>query len=360
MIYRKWLMITLSLILIFVTLVVAVNLCIDHHGVRLSLFSGQKQIHQSVYPDGLSQQIFNPEIIFRSPTKFDSFLFGSSRTAVIHAGRIPGGRFYNMSYPLGLPVQHLAILKAFLRKGIKIRNVAIGLDEFCFSLTAQTGEKQLNRMMFMHPDAGGPSRLKIFDLYFFRKPDLRELSLWKDRVLLGKGKLVLNGAGDNLGWRDREKILEETGRPIFDFSVKSHEPIDFGRQETDEAFAVIKELIDLSRIHHFRLTFFINPFYRQTYLNSADALLPVKERLAQLTDYYDFSGFNSVTMDPMNYYEESHYRYRVGDMIIARIFGGKAKLPDDFGVMVTRQNICGHLENQKRELEAYLKAHHLR
>jgi len=101
------------LVILFSVVVVTVNFYVDHHGVRMSLFSGNKKIVQTVYPDGINQHMFNPERIFRNPDKFDSFLFGSSRTGVIDVAKISAGRFYNMSYSLGLPEQHLAILKAF-------------------------------------------------------------------------------------------------------------------------------------------------------------------------------------------------------------------------------------------------------
>ena len=114
--YLKWLITTLSLMLIFAVIVVAVNFYVDHHAVRLSLFSGNKEINQTVFPDGINQHTFNPEVIFRNPEKFDSFLFGSSRTAQIDVAKISGGRFYNMSYSLGLPHQHLAIIKALLKR----------------------------------------------------------------------------------------------------------------------------------------------------------------------------------------------------------------------------------------------------
>ena len=61
--------------------------------------------------------MFNPELIFRSPKRFDSFLFGSSRVGVIDVNKIPAGKFYNMSYSVGMLSQHLAILKAFVQKG---------------------------------------------------------------------------------------------------------------------------------------------------------------------------------------------------------------------------------------------------
>ncbi|MHB8138257.1 MAG: hypothetical protein ACYDGO_07675 [Smithellaceae bacterium] len=359
--YLKWLITTLSLILIFALLVIAVNFYVDHHAVRLSLFSIDKKINQTVYPDGINQHTFNPEFIVRNPDLFDSFLFGSSRTGSVQVEKIPEGRFYNMSYSLGLPGQHLAILREFLKRGVKIKTVVIGLDDFCFSLPSVSKQKHLIRIM--HPDIGGPGRLEFFGMYFFRKPTMKELTQWKDRVFLGKmeGRFIMDSHGVNRGWMQKEKIIETTGKPVFDYMVSKYEPVAYGPKEMDDAFAVLKELVSLSQENHFRLIFFITPFYSQLYLNHAEALLTAKERLATLTDYYDFSGFNSVTTNALNYYEESHYRYRVGDLIIERIFGGNAgELPADFGVLVTKQNVGQHLKKQKRELDQYLKAHSLR
>ncbi|PKN96299.1 MAG: hypothetical protein CVU43_21430 [Chloroflexi bacterium HGW-Chloroflexi-5] len=359
----KWLITTFSLILIFATLVVAVNLYVDHHGVRLSLFSGEETGNQNqiIYPDGINQHMFNPELIFRNPEKFDSFLFGSSRTSVIHVEKIPEGRFYNMSYSLGLPTQHLAILKAFVNRGIKIKHVIIGLDEIAFAMPPAATQKHLVRIM--HPDIGGPGRLELFGMYFFRKPDLEELGRWQDRVVLGKmnGRIITTPQGVNLVWLEKDQIIEKAAKPVFYFDAGPYKPVIYGPKEMDEAFKAIEELVALAQVHHYQLTFFISPIYSQLYLNNAEALLIAKARLSRITDYFDFSGFNSVTTNPVNYYEEVHYRYRVGDMIIERIFGvDVTALPKDFGILVTKQNIGQHLEKQKHELEQYLKSHSLK
>jgi hypothetical protein len=358
--YRKWLITTLSLILIFAAIVVAVNFYVDHHGVRLSLFGGDVDVNQNqiMYPDGINQHMFNPELIFRNPGKFDSFLFGSSRTSVIHVEKIPEGRFYNMSYSLGLPTQHMAILNAFVNRGIKIKHVMIGLDEIAFAMPPAATQKHLVRIM--HPDIGGPGRLELFGMYFFRKPDLEELGRWQDRVIRGKmsGRIATTPQGVNLVWLEKDEIIEKAAKPAFYFNAGPYKPVIYSPEEMDKAFKAIGELVALAKTHHFQLTFFISPIYAQLYLNNAEALLTAKARLAQITDYYDFSGFNSVTSNPVNYYEEVHYRYRVGNMIIARIFGVDVTgLPKDFGSLVTKENVRRHLKKQKQELEQYLKSH---
>jgi len=63
----------------------------------------------------------------------------------------------------------------------------------------------------------------------------------------------------------------------------------------------------------------------------------------------------------MNYYEEVHFRYRVADMVIKRIFGaGTADVPDDFGVLVTKETIDQHLAEQQQDLDRYLRDAHLK
>jgi len=359
MTYRKWLIATLLLTLTFAVLTVIVNMVVDHHAVRLSLFSGKKEIRRTVYPDGINQHIFNPEYVFRRPDEFDSFLFGSSRTSQIDVAKISAGKFYNMSYSLGIPAQHLAIVKAFLKKGIKIKFIVVGLDDFCFNLARPDCEGTLIRIM--HPEAEGPGRLKIFFSYFFRKPERLELSRWKNRVLKGdmKGAFTLNSEGLVLGWSDKDRFIEQTGKPVFEYKTSKYKPFVYNRKKLYDALVVIEELTLLARDHNFKLIFFINPFYEQIYINNAEPLFRVKERLAKLTDYYDFSGFNTITTNPLNYYEESHYRFRVGDMIIDRIFGDGKNTPDGFGFLVTAQNVESHLKKQKNELEKYLEKYGL-
>jgi hypothetical protein len=353
----KWLVITLSFIAVFLAIIVSFNFCEDTYGVGKSLFAFDQDmdINYRPYQDAINQHIFNPEYIFRHPDRYNSFIFGSSRVAVINPAKINKGNFYNMSYSQGLPSQHSDIIKAFLHKGIKIKTVLIGLDEFCFSVSAEEHKDQLIRIM--HPDISGPSRMNIFFLYFFRKPQLFELAHAKDKLFHQRQetRFMLDRNGLNLGWLNKDKIISTIRKPIFSGNIPQYAPITYLPQEVDGSIRVIEDLINLSKINNFSLILFFNPINAKQYLNHANQLMSIKERLARITDYYDFSGFNSITTNDINYYEESHYRYLVGDLIIKRIFDqGNQNIPQDFGILVTKKNIRRHIENEKRELAQYL------
>jgi hypothetical protein len=82
---------------------------------------------------------------------------------------------------------------------------------------------------------------------------------------------------------------------------------------------------------------------------------------------YDFSGFNSITSesipqvsgrpDMRYYWEPSHYRKNVGQMILSRMFGDGAGVPDDFGVELTPAGIAIHLAHAHAARDSYQAQH---
>ena len=90
----------------------------------------------------------------------------------------------------------------------------------------------------------------------------------------------------------------------------------------------------------------------------------------RLEDYqnvsvWSFCGYNSITTDPFPespldkemqwYFEASHYRPEVGDMVLYRMLGSAGGgVPEDFGALLTPKNINVSLERMRLEREAYL------
>lgn len=62
--------------------------------------------------------------------------------------------------------------------------------------------------------------------------------------------------------------------------------------------------------------------------------------IADITDFWDFTGYNAISNDARNFYDNMHYRNNVGSMILARIFNNKdIAVPKNFGRFVTKQNV---------------------
>ena len=87
---------------------------------------------------------------------------------------------------------------------------------------------------------------------------------------------------------------------------------------------------------------------------------------AQKIQLWDFSGYNIFTTEektPLEalaptmkwYWEAMHYKKELGDRVLDRIYNYKHDsriTPDDFGILLNKNNIDGHLKRvRKRQME---------
>jgi hypothetical protein len=225
------------------------------------------------------------------------------------------------------------------------------------------------------------------DRYYFLRRGLLNLkraisvdmTLDSIRVLRGtfgricQSSLALYGQRDGRCVRDRIESLGGTSAAIVP-RVR-----DFARGAGPTADAMQELALSMESLCRSgtRLRLYINPTHAMT----SDALYwagkwPALENWqAQLTALagryrehgcdvrlFDFSGFNEVTTEPppqvsgkpemLNYWETSHYRARVGGMVLARMFG-----TGDFGVELTPETLAQHQAAQREARERYHQLH---
>jgi len=80
---------------------------------------------------------------------------------------------------------------------------------------------------------------------------------------------------------------------------------------------------------------------------------------------WDFQGYNGITtiipdrkdISTLGYHlESSHYTKKTGDMVLRRVLGVRqGELPNDFGVLLTKDNIEEHLQQQRLSQQEYHK-----
>ena len=284
------------------------------------------------------QHVVKMRHVLSHPSQYDSFAFGSSRVAKIDLTRIPEGTWYNMSYSEGMPDEWLADLQQMLDHGVNVRRVLIGLDDGSFRMAPDAHE---NRMDFRRP-------YRPYDVEFY----LNEL--FKKPKHVNPADVQQHGALYD---------IYKTGRSYAPASVEAfidEHPAEHAKDErlflssayvgnhAEQTLATLQKIKELADEHHIELTIFFNPMYQTTYVdNDLSELASFKRRLASIVDYYDFCSLNGITTNPSNYYESSHYRPPVGDLLIDRIFLHAPEGADGFGTLVTTENIEDHLSLRK-------------
>ncbi|MYN25119.1 hypothetical protein GTP69_01725 [Duganella sp. CY42W] len=206
-----------------------------------------------------------------------------------------------------------------------------------------------------------------------------DMTLDSIRVLRGtfghvcQSSLALYGQRDGRCVRDRIESLGGTSAAILP-RVR-----DFARGAGPTADAMQELAANVENLCRAgtRLRLYINPTHAMTsdalyWAGKWPALENWQAQLTALADrhrqhgcdvqLFDFSGFNDVTTEPppqvsgkpdmLNYWETSHYRARVGEMVLARMFA-----TGDFGVELTPATLIAHQAAQRQARDRYHQLH---
>lgn len=150
----------------------------------------------------------------------------------------------------------------------------------------------------------------------------------------------------------------------------------------------IRSIISRAHREHISIKFFISPSHARQWETLAAAglwglweewkrdLVKMNEVEAQLAGQppfplWDFSGYNTISLEtvpPLGdtnllmhwYYDSSHYTPATGDMLLDRILyynSPERIIPDDFGVLLSSNNLDAHLANIRATREHYRLTH---
>lgn len=136
----------------------------------------------------------------------------------------------------------------------------------------------------------------------------------------------------NKSERDKEDLgtLEEYLAKYPEFKNPLYKMDSSGAEENLKSLARMKEYCESRGIS---FMFIVAPTYeKEMDRYEVDGVKDFLDRAAEITPYWNFSGYNTISEDPRYFYDPMHYRNNVGEMILARIFGDKrVEVPEDFG-----------------------------
>lgn len=343
---KKFLIFVFSCFILILGAVILFNYSYD----RYSIFNYEKQY----FSEEPNQNFIKMDLLINKKITFDSFLFGSSRVGKISPQLLMNGNYYNMTYSEGLPSEHLKNIKTLLEHNIKIKNILIALDDFSYQVNPSLHSDQPMRKL--HYKTNNVSSLEFYSFYFRLIPDFQ--SIYK-KILCFKDKEKCQiydffDTGMPLIPQKREHQIESNYKKhVSDKSFKK--PTHYDGNYVYQTISDVKKIKNLCILNNINCIFIFNPIHATTYLDTdQERMILFKNKLVQITDFYDFSGLNSITIDNYYWYETSHYRVKVGKKIAARIFNDKSvEVPKDFGILVTKENIDQHLENLRQQIQAY-------
>lgn len=267
--------------------------------------------------------------ILENPEKFDSFIFGSSRVGNFHVENIPDERCYNMTYSYGSPDQHLDNIKTFVANGVLPKKIYIGVDSL--SYTSDPSEAMTGFRMPYE--------------YLTENP-LAFMKTYLDPAVVGRAILTVEKTSAESADAYAERFYEYGWNRDYNYKTSydfSNAKPDIGRaMRMDEILLDIAEIVRICEENGIELVIFTNPMHPVTYEESLDRdYLVFLRRLADITPYYNFSGYNDITTDNKNFIDSSHYTAEVSDMLIECMCNGEkydGLYEQGFGQYITKDN----------------------
>jgi hypothetical protein len=347
--YRRWATLATAGLLVPVLLAFAVNVAVDPFDVFHVPF-WPRQYQQN-------QRFLKIEHLDRNSGRYTGFMFGSSRIGTTWPAALekylPQERFYNMTVSSGAPLDAYLMLRYLLDSGHSVRHAYVQVDadilltEFAFPV-----EDLFRRH---HPHLTGERKLSFYWDYVASFPAQNILGKLRHNLAPGVNEYFLDVA--NTGrwfWPEKDRRIAADWQKYWTEEESFHRPVTRGVRggKLAQNLAVLRDMKKLCESRGVKLTVFSHPDHHKSLdMYAIDALLDALRGVASVTSYWDFSGYNAVTLDDRNYYEIAHARSTVGDLVAARIFADPAvPLPQGFGTFVTAGNVEGHLATLRASL----------
>ncbi|HZX28503.1 MAG TPA: hypothetical protein VFF16_15635 [Telluria sp.] len=308
---------------------------------------------------------YRPEILY----------LGNSRTELALAADYPAfasSRVFNAA----LSGASLADAAAMARHALAVsrpRMVVWGVDAPSFSNVV--GTRDFDRALVGGAGAYLAKRV-LLDAQRALSWDMTEDAL---REVAGKGSAVCRSSLARRGQRDDACIRDFMRAGGGTAKAVRARLRDFVRAEgpTPAALTLFEATLGQLCAAGVQVRLYVNPVHASMYaaLSAAGKWRRLEQWQTDLTRLaaaargrqcdarlFDFGGFNRVTTEPLPqasgqaemsfYWEPSHYRERVGHMILDRLAGTPG-----FGVELTPASVAEHLAAQREGLAAYIAAH---
>lgn len=286
-----------------------------------------------------NQNIHNIEYISQNHDKYNSYIIGGSQSFSLSPELLnhyyEGAKFY------GIPISSNDFRdyeKTFLYlvENYHVENLIlqIGLSELVPHQDNSSNVKER-----LHPKVSGDSLGLFYVEYLMLNPKwgLQKLEKWyeKKTVTSEDGSILRSLLSQNSGdLNDLENYFVH--HPEF---MKPMSTIP--TSNTDQILASLKRIKENCEARGIQLKVVTGATYhREVERFDEESLHNYWRRLSQITDFWDFSGYTSISQDPRYFYDPTHYRESVGQMMMGYMFGDKdVFIPTNFGHYTTAQNV---------------------
>lgn len=339
---KRWCLILFACAALVAAALMGLNALVDPFGAF-----GDRLFHWWSYDETNNPRIAKMAYLAQHHGEYDSYIVGCSSTSSFSPETLEkytGGRYYN-GFVYGADMEDTELQVNYLLDHYEVKHLVVNVHIVNGLHYAEDEGTLMSRM----PAAlSGENPISYYGRYLFADPKyaLAKLKALRTDTWLPQTFDVFDEAGGayDKRLRDIEPIssMEEylEAYPIF-ADYPSYTVTMTHIEDTMAALGRIKARCEAAGVE----LLVICPTNYVDYLKlyrpeDVEAFL---RALAGVTDFWDFS-YNALSFDPRYFYDESHFRNSVGEMMFAQIYGDDGVWrPESFGTLVRADNVEEHL-----------------
>lgn len=332
---KKWVLVFLVTVLVLAALLAGLNLAVDPFGAF-----GDRLLSWFSYDETNNPRVAKFSYLEQHHDEYDSYILGCSSTSsfpVDAFNEAYDASFYNLIM-YGADMRDCEKIAQYLVEHYEVKTLILNvyLDN---GLTYDEESDRLTKNLHYKEDPD-TSVLSYYTRYLFADPRyaLAKLNALRTDTILPQTFDVFDertGCYDKRV-RDAEPIGSEEryleSYPVF--ADYPHQTLSLPyTEQCMQSVAAIKTLCEKAGVN---LTVAAGPVYAEYLKNyEPETVAQFYRSLAQVTPFWDFSS-SSVSCEMRYFYDGTHFRNNVGEMICARMTGRTDLwIPDDFGTYVT-------------------------
>lgn len=328
---RKWIAILLVSSILTLLLVWGFNYLVDPFGVF-----GDKIFSWYEYNMTMNPRIAKIGYLDKNHEKYDSYVIGGSKCSSIDPKLLNeyygDASFYSMLMYGGDYYDYEKTLH-YLVENYPVKNIIIHNSMHEISHYHEIKEEINNQLHAkVLKEAELPFKFKFLTLNLGYGLDKIESFMKRKYDPMADSDFIAETGVYDKRKRDSEELgtRDEFLEKYPEFKMELSKMDSSGLEENLKALKRMKDYCDERAIN---FEFIVAPTYEkemdryneedvERFLTEASKILP----------FWDFSGYNSVSLEPRNFYDPMHYRNSLGELMLARIFGDKSvEVPEDFG-----------------------------
>lgn len=342
--WRKWVLSVVGAIILIQSLIVGINVFFD------PLWCFEHPLSWNILCEGFDERQQKTDKIVFLPFSYDTLLLGSSRVTYMQPPTGEEARTFNYSVSSMKPREYTPYLNfATSRLGHPFRRVFLGLDFF------GTNALLRSRDTFSSPET-----------YFARaqSPFFR----WRMATGIDALRHSLDAAALSFGWKNpdgdyrqkdgvrlflssdagtrhraiRNQIADyrhvlygtyryESARTIYQTMLREHATTQFLVFTTPESVPLLRVLVEEGRLEDYERW--------------------LRELVEVFGTVWNFMYANSISANLENYKDAHHFSPEVGRFILQRVLEIPGDCPEDFGILIDKNNLEEHLQWVRKNLQ---------